>query len=296
MKNIIELKNIKKQYKGFEFDIPEFGLPEGFAVSVIGENGAGKSTFLDILAGLNYEYKGEITYFGKNSSADDAGVREKIGYTSPGSFFVPTWRASQIPQICSMLFDGFDEQKYNKYCDEFAVFPDGVKQSEKKISAFSDGNIMRLMIAVVLARDTDILIMDEPASPLDPLMRDKLCDCIRDYLDRGDGKKSVIFSTHNISDMESVTDYAVIMAGGKIAEQGFTEDLKEKYILVKGELSDLEKVKDHMYTYSENRFGFEGLCLAEDLDRLAGTDISMETPTLHQISTAVMKKHTSLKG
>lgn len=289
MGNIIELKNIRKTYRGFMLDIPEFVIPEGFAVALIGENGAGKSTLIDIMAGLNLDFKGDITYFGKNKSVDDTGVREKIGYTAPVSFFLPVWKYSQIPDICSLLFDSFDSEKFSKYCEKFGVSG----KTNSKISELSDGNVMKLMIASVLARETDILIMDEPASPLDPLMRDKLCDCIRDYLDIGNGNRSVIYSTHNISDMESVTDYAVIIADGKIAEHGYTEDLKEKYILVKGELSDSENVKKHMYTYSENRFGFEGICLSENLDKLAGADISTETPTLHQISTAVMKNHTS---
>ena len=84
---------------------------------------------------------------------------------------------------------------------------------------------MKLMLANVLARDTNLLLLDEPASPLDPLMRDKLCDLIRQYLEAGNGENTVFFSTHNISDMENVTDYAIIMSHGKIIEEGFVEDL-----------------------------------------------------------------------
>ena len=150
------------------------------------------------------------------------------------------------------------------------------------------------MLAGVLARDTDVLIMDEPASPLDPLMRDKLCELIRDYINSGENK-SVFFSTHNISDMESVTDYAIIMEQGKIVEQGFVEDLKEKYIVVKGEKEDIEKVRPILYTMSQSNYGFEGMCLAENLDKLAGLDIVTETPSLFKISVAVMKKNSLIK-
>ena len=155
---------------------------------------------------------------------------------------------------------------------------------------------MKTALAAVFARDTKCLILDEPASPLDPLMRDKLCSMLREYLDEGNGEKSVFFSTHNITDMENVTDYCVIMEQGKVVEQGFVEDLKEKYIMVKGELADEAKAKNTLIGFRKNSYGYEGLCLAENLDKLAGLDIAVETPTLSQISVAVMKQYSSLKA
>ena len=137
--------------------------------------------------------------------------------------------------------------------------------------------------------------MDEPASPLDPLMRDCLCGMIRQYLEEGGGEHSVLFSTHNIADMENVTDYCVIMEHGNIVESGFVEDLKEKYVLVKGEAKDAEAAQKILYSYSGSAYGFEGICMAERLDALAGMDIHVETPSLSQISVAVMKENSSLK-
>ena len=139
------------------------------------------------------------------------------------------------------------------------------------------------------------MILDQPASPLDPLMRDKLNQMIGDYIHEGEGKKSVFFSTHNISDMESITDYAIIMEHGNVVEQGFVEDLKEKYILVKGDSQDAEKAEKVLYSISKNPYGFEGVCLAEDLDKLAGMNITKEIASLYQISVAVLKNNTNLK-
>ena len=177
---------------------------------------------------------------------------------------------------------------------ELAIFPDGNFAGKKKVKELSDGTKMKLMLAGMLARDTDLLIMDEPASPLDPVMREKLCDTIRGYIDSGAGEKSVFFSTHNVSDMEYVTDYAIIMEHGQVVEAGFVEDLKEKYILVKGDKEMEQAARPYLYSVSSNSYGFEGICLAEKMNALAGMNLSTERPSLFQISVAVMKANSRI--
>lgn len=288
---VIEGKGLNKRFKSFELDISELRLPKGFATALIGENGAGKTTLLNILAGVRLDYRGELRYFDRYTDEDRERlpeVKEKIGYTGP-NYYLPGWRVGQVAEVNELLFENFHRERFAQWCQELAV---GAGDSGQKISALSDGNRMKLMIAGVLARDTELLIMDEPASPLDPLMRDKLCNILRDYLNGDEGNRSVFFSTHNIADMESVTDYAIIMAHGRIAEEGFVEDLKEKYLLVKGDAESKDAARPILYAMSANKYGFEGLCLAERINELAGCDVEVETPSLTQISVAVMKCHT----
>lgn len=289
-KSVMKAVNLQKKFKGFELSIPELHIPKGYATALIGENGAGKTTLLNLLTGIRLDYEGEILYFDGQEKLSGS-VQERIGYTGPGSYFLPHWTVGQVEEISEVLFDGFHRDRFQAVCEELNI-PTGVTKDVKKLS---DGNRMKLMLAAVLARDTDLLILDEPASPLDPLMRDKLCDIIREYLEQGNGERSVFFSTHNIADMENVTDYAVIMENGTIVGQGFVEDLKEKYVSVKGEAADAERAEKILYTMNRSAYGFEGICLSENMDKLAGMDICVETPTLFQISVAVMKANTSLK-
>ncbi|MCQ2465436.1 MAG: AAA family ATPase, partial [Oscillospiraceae bacterium] len=153
----------------------------------------------------------------------------------------------------------------------------------------SDGTKMKLALAAVMARDTDLLVLDEPGSSLDPLMRDRLCGMFRKYLAEKDGQRSVIFSTHNISDMESVADYAVIMADGKIIEKGFTEDLKDKYRIVNGSAENAGRVKDYMISFTVNGTIYEGLALKENADVLENMDAAVEIPDLQQISVELLR-------
>ena len=295
----IEMKQITKKYKGFTLDIPNLSIPEGFATALIGENGAGKTTLINILAGTRLDYKGELTFFGrwndKDREREDVPVREMIGYTGPGNYYLPNWTVQQVEEVTQMLFDKFDREKFESLLEQLQISANTAGGKQKKVSDLSDGNKMKLMLAGVLARETSLLILDEPASPLDPLMRDILCDILRQYLDQGEGKRTVFFSTHNIADMENVTDYAIIMEHGQVMEQGFVEDLKEKYTVVKGELKDADEAAKILYTMSRNTYGFEGVCLSENLDRLAGMDVELERPSLSQICVAVMKANSRIR-
>lgn len=289
--DVIKGTDIRKKFKNFVLDIPDLRIPKGFATALIGENGAGKTTLMNILSGIRLDYKGELRYFDEQEKDVDK-VKERLGYTGPGLYFLPHWNLKQVAEVSELLFDTFDRARYEQLCQDLGI---GGGDKKRTVSKLSDGNKMKLVLAAVLARKTDCLLMDEPASPLDPLMRDRLCEIIREYLDAGDGEHSVFFSTHNIADMENVTDYAMIMEHGKIVERGFVEELKEKYILVKGEPGDAEAAKKILYSYSGSSYGFEGICLAEKLDQLAGMDVKIETPSLSQISVAVMKAHTNLQ-
>ena len=112
---------------------------------------------------------------------------------------------------------------------------------------------------------------------------------MREYLDDGDGRKSIIFSTHNIADMENAADYAVFMDKGHVIEQGFIEELKEKYIVVSGDAENWEQAKSLLMSGSHNRTTFDGLALSENSEALAALNAETATPTLQQLSVGLLK-------
>ena len=287
--SIIEMQNISKKIGSFTLNIESLQIPKGFATALIGENGAGKSTLMNLLAGTRHDYHGDITYFEGETS--EQVIRENIGYTSPNGYFLPHWTIKSAGEATALLFENFHPEIYTQLCTDL-----GLSGENKTIAKLSDGMRMKTALASVFARDTRLLLLDEPASPLDPLMRDKLYTMIREYIEEGNGEKSVFFSTHNIADMENVTDYCLIMANGRVVEHGFVEDLKEKYIIVKGEAAEARHAKDHLLGFSQTSYGYEGLCPTENLDKLAGLDIATEAPTLSQISVGIMKQYTTLKA
>ncbi|MBP5606590.1 MAG: ABC transporter ATP-binding protein [Ruminiclostridium sp.] len=288
MEYAVEIKGITKKYKNFTLDASAV-IPKGFSAALIGANGAGKTTLIDILCGITAKNGGEAVYFGDMTDTDDDVLRNRIGYCSAGNYFPLDWKLKTIAECMPLGFDSFDRARFTKLCERWKLgSPDDKKQSN--MMKMSDGNRMRAALAAVLARDTDLLVLDEPASSLDPLARDTLCDMFREYLAERDGERTVLFSTHNIADMESATDYAIFMSAGRVIEQGFVEDLKEKYILIHGDAENGSKARTMMLSYTVNSTAFEGIALAEDAGSLEAVGAIAERPTLQQLSVGIMRK------
>lgn len=288
MENIIEVRGLTKKYSKFTLGEINLDIPRGFATALIGANGAGKTTLLDAVSGIIRKTDGEVTYFGRTTDIEEDEVRNAIGYCSSVNFLPAGWTVKSTANAMSLAFDNFSLEAYDKLCAEFKLENRNDKKL-KPLTKHSDGNKMRVYLASVLARNTELLILDEPASSLDPLARDVLCEKFREYL-AADEKRSIIFSTHNISDMEYATDYAVFMANGKIIEQGFVEDLKDKYIIVHGDGADIDRVKPYVITVTGNKTTFEACAYSDNAAELAGFNIESERPTLQQLSVAILKK------
>ena len=288
MKSAITAKGLTKEYKTFKLGELDFEIPMGFSTALIGANGAGKTTLIDTLCGIIEKTDGEVTYFGE-AKETTAEIKERIGYCAAQSFYPADWTAKNIAVSCEAAFKTFNREKFAKLCDEMGVESELSGKKKKNLMQMSDGNKMRIYLASVFARDTDLLVLDEPGSNLDPLMRDRLCDRFRQYIDEGDGEKTIIFSTHNISDMEYAADYVIFMSSGKIVEQGFVEDLKEKYIIVRDDIATYESVKGLLLTKSKNATVYSGLALAENKEKAESLGAGTEIPTLQQLSIEILK-------
>ena len=108
------------------------------------------------------------------------------------------------------------------------------------------------------------------------------------------GIYSLMLDHHIVEKDTKFSDYAVIVENGSVVEQGFVEELKEKYTYVKGDIEDLKAAEGYLYDVTSSKYGFEGLCLSENMDKLAGLNLMCETPTLMQLSVGIMRANTRL--
>ncbi len=287
MNTAIKAVSLTKNFKDFKLGGLDFEIPKGFATALIGANGAGKTTLLDIICGITSKTDGEITYFNGDTDAT-ASVKEKIGYCAAQALFPYEWSAKEIAVSCETAFEGFSRERFAEICKEMGIESE-LKGKKKPLIKMSDGNRMRMYLASVFARDTELLVLDEPGSNLDPLMRDRLCDRFRQYIDEGEGEKTILFSTHNISDMEYAADYVIFMSEGRIVEKGFVEDLKEKYIIVRDDIATYESAKKYLLTKAKNATVYCGLSLSENRNAIEKIGAAAEIPTLQQLSIEILK-------
>lgn len=284
----ISAKGLVKDFGKFTLGPLDFDIPKGFSTALIGANGAGKTTLIDVLCGVQRRTSGSVAYLGGENDIDSPALRERIGYCASSGFFPQGWTARDIAVSMELAYESFDRKRFAELCEELDI--DGEKAKRPRaMYKQSDGNRMRTSLAAVFARETELLVLDEPGSSLDPLMRDRLCDRMRGYLDDGNGEKSILFSTHNIADMENAADYAVFMDKGKIIERGFVESLKDKYIIARGDAADYDKAKQLLLSHSLNRTAFDGLALSENAEKLAAMGVDSEAPTLQQLSVGLLK-------
>ena len=281
MDSVIVAKGLVKKYKKFTLGPVDLEIPKGFSTALIGANGAGKTTLLDTICGIIAPSKGEITYFGEVTDIEEGETKERIGYQAAQGMYPMSWTPKDVAVANSLGFTGFHEERYWELCGKYGV----AEQGEKKqtLAKMSDGNRIRLCLAAVFARDTELLVLDEPGSNLDPLMRDRLCGQFREYLEEGDGEKTIIFSTHNIADMENVTDYAVLMYDGAIIEAGFVNELCERYVLVSGEKAAFDKIKNNLMVEDRNMSTCFGFARAEEKEALEAAGAVVEMPNLQQL-------------
>lgn len=287
MENVIEAKGLVKKYSKFTMGVLDFEIPKGFSTAIIGANGAGKTTLLDVLCGIIAPSKGEITYFGEITDIEKNETKERIGYLAAQGMYPMGWTPYDVAMANKLGFKGFDEERYWKLCEQYGVATRG--ERKQTLVNMSDGNRIRLCLAAVFARKTELLVLDEPGSNLDPLMRDRLCGQFRAYLEEGDGEKTIVFSTHNIADMENVTDYAILMYGGGIIESGFVADLCERYVLVSGENVTFDKIRGELMVEERNATTCSGFAKAEKKELLEAAGAVAETPNLQQLCVYLLR-------
>ncbi len=173
------------------------------------------------------------------------------------------------------FYPSFSADKFNGFIREWNL------PENKLIKDFSRGMKVMLMFASVFARDTKLLVLDEATNGLDPVMRTEILKLLQEYV--MDGERSVIFSTHILSDLEQIADYIYFIHGGRTVLYDAKDELIENFLLVKGETANIPPaLKKELIGLEENAYGFEAV-LPSDKAELLGSAFLFEKPTIDQI-------------
>lgn len=252
----LKVDNVCKTYQEFVLDHISFSIPGGAIMGFIGKNGAGKSTTIKNLLGINKKDSGTVTVFGKVFTGKENRIKEKLGVVLDETFFAPGVNAVQIEKALRIIYQNWNSRVFYDYLSMFRL------DLKKNIKDYSKGMKMKLSIAAALSHDARLLILDEVTSGLDPIVRNEVLDLLLEFIQ--DEKRSILISSHILSDLEKICDYITYIDNGKIIFSENKDELLESYCLVKGSIQQIRKLApDMVLGVSENAFGAQALVCAD---------------------------------
>ncbi len=206
---VIEIRDLSRKFrKTVALDSVSLSVPSGCVFGLVGENGAGKTTLLKHLLGLLRAREGDVKVFGLDPVADPPAVLGRIGYLSEDRD-LPDWmRIDELINYTSAFYSNWDPAFAAELKEMFELAGD------QRVRSLSRGQRARIGLLLALAHRPDLLLLDEPSSGLDPVVRrDILSAIIRTVADEG---RTVVFSSHLLDEVQRVSGHVAMMHQGKL--------------------------------------------------------------------------------
>src|SRR5262245_29855144 len=196
-------------------------VPRGTVFGLVGVNGAGKTTFIKHVLGLLKAATGSVRVFGKDPAADPAGVLVRVGYLSEEPE-LPGWmRVGELLRYTRAFYPTWDPAFAEELARSFALEP------RARVKHLSKGQRARVGLVLALAHRPELLVLDEPSSGLDPIVRqDILAAIIRTIAEEG---RTVLFSSHLLHEVERVADRVALIDRGRVLFSGALDDIKDTH-------------------------------------------------------------------
>ncbi|MBQ4627209.1 MAG: ABC transporter ATP-binding protein [Clostridia bacterium] len=255
--NAIEVKGLCKKYKNyhstwFKLENVDLILPSGCIMGLIGENGAGKSTTIKLILDIIGRDAGTVKILGEDASPLSDRIKNDIGVVLDEPCFPDSLTTDNIGKIMAKTYDNWNSEKFDELLARFDIDP------KKKFKALSKGMKIKLSIAVALSHSARLLILDEPTNGLDPVIRSEIIAIFNEFT--RDPMKSVLISSHIVSDLEKICDYIAFMHKGKIILCAEKDRLLEWYGVIRCTADDLEKINpEAIVGKRESQYGVEAV-------------------------------------
>ncbi|MCA1056264.1 ABC transporter ATP-binding protein [Rossellomorea aquimaris] len=215
---MIRFQEVTKKY-GQEAALEKASITfeKGRIYGILGPNGSGKSTTLKMIAGLVLPTSGEVIV---NGSEVNRKIANKVAYLTELDMFYDAFTVDGMIRFYASQFRDFDMDKANELLAFMQL------DADKKIKHLSKGNRGRLKLILALSRNTEVLLLDEPFSGLDPMVRDSIVKSLISFIEFGN--QTVIIATHEIDEIEAILDEAYIIHNGRIEGHCEVEKLREE--------------------------------------------------------------------
>ena len=197
-------------------------IPRGTVLGLVGENGAGKTTLIKHLLGMLKPQAGTVRIFDLDPVADPVGVLSRVGYLSERRD-LPAWmRVDEFMRYTQAFYPSWDEAYAETLLEQFQLDP------AQRIKTLSQGQTAKAGLLAALAYRPELLILDEPSSGLDPVVRRDILEAIiRIVAEEG---RTVLFSSHLLDEVERIADQVVMLQGGRVVLNGRTDHVRRQHI------------------------------------------------------------------
>jgi ABC-2 type transport system ATP-binding protein len=221
---VLEVKDLTREFDGVKaLDAFSFSLKRGEVLGMLGANGAGKTTAMNMLLGLTTPTSGSIKVFGKDLRTHRVEVLKRMNFSSaytalPGNLYV--W---QNLNVFARIYGVPNAKKKIDELLELLEIGDLRKRVTGQLSA---GESTRLNLCKALLNDPDLLLLDEPTASLDPDIADKVRKVVRRV--QSERGMAILYTSHNMRDIEEVCDRVIFLHKGKVVTEGTPENIKER--------------------------------------------------------------------
>ena len=216
--SVIQISKLTKYYgKNLALNEIDLNVEKGEVFGFIGPNGAGKTTTLRILLGLLNKNSGSVSLLGGDPWKDQVALHRRLAYVPGDVNLWPNLTGGEVIDLLGRLRGGFDPKRRADLVSRFDL------DTTKKCRTYSKGNRQKVALVAALISNVELYVLDEPTSGLDPLMEKVFRDCIAEVKKEG---KTVLLSSHILSEVEKLCDRISIIKDGKIVESGTLADLR----------------------------------------------------------------------
>jgi len=224
MEPIIEINGLGRRFwrqASPALDGVSLVVPRGGVYGLVGNNGAGKTTLLKHILGLHRAKTGSVRVFGHDPQREPTEVLRRLGYLSEDRD-LPGWmRVWELLRYMRAFYPNWDPKYAQELCETFGL------DQQTLVSKLSRGELAQAGLICALAHRPELLVLDEPSSGLDPIVRrDILTAIIRTVADEG---RTVLFSSHLLDEVERVADRVAMLHDGKLVLEGALEEIKESH-------------------------------------------------------------------
>lgn len=217
----VTLRNVHKAVEKFQLESIHLEIEKGTITALIGKNGAGKTTVLNMVMNLMKADSGDIQVLRQSVSGEDESWKEKVAYLPQTPPMIAPFTGQEMRDLISQWYPTWDESYFQKVVAAFGI------NLTTKFKKLSPGAQQQLNLALVIARNTEVLILDEPTAHLDIPSKKILNDLLIEWMDKGE--RTIILATHQIEDIQKLADYLVILKDGRICGQFEKETLTDMY-------------------------------------------------------------------